>query len=117
MLSKIPTWRPLWWAPRAMRCTLLSEHGNPLIEMAPQSAEGRSTFGDNVTLMHAAPKMLAALRLAEEAWGSAADNDEPINGGDMVDWFTNHFLPAARTAIAEASGAKPPPASAQTEGS
>jgi len=66
-LSRIPVWGRLHWAPRSMRCTILSPNGNPLVEMAPQSAEGRHQFGDWCTLMHAAPDMLAALHAADTA--------------------------------------------------
>ena len=90
-LRAIPAWR-LEWAPRAMRCDIVSKSGNPLITLSPASAEGRHTFGDAMTLACAAPKLLAALHsLLQQVEYMGAPDDHP----DMI---------AARAAIAQAEG-------------
>lgn len=96
MLSRIPTWGRLHWAPRSMRCTILSTNGNPLVELTPQSAEGRHQFGDWATLMKEAPALLASLREVVDRYAPSA---APANDEIAAMWAR------ARTAIAKATGA------------
>jgi hypothetical protein len=106
MLNRIPAWGKLHWAPRSMRCTILSPNGNPLIEMAPQSAEGRHQFGDWATLMHAAPDMLAALRDLSAIIGAFNPDDaivRELNRAGVAVPLAKAFT-AARAAIAKAEG-------------
>lgn len=51
----------------------------------------------------AAPDMLAALRKAIDDWPTWDDQDEPVNGGDLVEWFGN-WRKSALAAIAKAEG-------------
>lgn len=53
----------------------------------------------------AAPDMLAALRKAIDDWPTWDDQDEPVNGGDLVEWFGN-WRKSALAAIAKAEGGK-----------
>jgi hypothetical protein len=89
--------------------------GGPVTEFhAPFKAEGtdiRNAFGvivgaaiDEVhaNVFAAAPDMLAELKRIFDDWPEL-DTDEPINGGDMVDWFCQ-FAERARVLIARAEG-------------
>lgn len=51
-------------------------------------------------MLAAAPKMLAEFKRIFADWPQL-DTDEPINGGDMVDWFCQ-FAERARALIAKA---------------
>lgn len=53
-------------------------------------------------LRDAAPDLLAALKRAMEAWPDW-ENDEPVNGGDMVEWF-GEWRQTALAAITKAEG-------------
>jgi hypothetical protein len=45
-------------------------------------------------------KAVSALQYALDRWGLLGDErDHPINGCDLVDWFTAEFVPMARTAL------------------
>lgn len=95
MLRAIPQGWRLHWAPRAMRATILSANGNPLIEMQPESAEGRHQFGDWVTLMQHAPQLLAALESAVAVMEAAARNSPT---------WAQQAIADGRAAIAAAKG-------------
>jgi hypothetical protein len=45
-------------------------------------------------------------KIVVEALERWPDNDEPINGGDMVDWFNEEFRPVAEIATKEVNDAK-----------
>lgn len=53
----------------------------------------------------AAPYMLAVLRKAIDDWPTWDDQHEPVNGGDLVEWFGN-WRTSALAAIAKAEGGK-----------
>lgn len=47
-----------------------------------------------------APQMLRCLRGALIQWSEAiGDDDYPVDGGDMVEWFLGEFVPEAKRAI------------------
>lgn len=52
----------------------------------------------------ASPDMLAALRKAIDDWPTWDNPDEPVNGGDLVEWFDS-WRRSALAAIAKAEGA------------
>jgi hypothetical protein len=54
-------------------------------------------------LFAAAPQLLEVLERADIVWGDDFAGDNPINGGDLVQWFAA-WLPNVRTVIAEARG-------------
>ena len=56
-------------------------------------------------LFTAAPQLLDVLDEADIVWGEAFDNDNPVDGGDLVEWFAE-WLPKARAVIATARGQK-----------
>jgi hypothetical protein len=56
-------------------------------------------------LFTAAPQLLDLLDGADIVWGEAFDNGNPVNGGDLVEWFAE-WLPRVRTVIAAARGHK-----------
>ena len=89
-LRTVPTWT-LDFAPRAMRATLASPTGNPLISLRPESAEGRHLFGDHAALIAAAPDLLAVLTRLMEWDARMGSFDAPV-------WDD------ARAAIAKARG-------------
>jgi hypothetical protein len=65
--------------------------------------ERRSEWNAIRPLLVSAPALLAVLDEAEIVWGEAFDNDNPVDGGDLVEWFAE-WLPKARAAIATARG-------------
>jgi hypothetical protein len=54
-------------------------------------------------LFTAAPLLLDVLDEADIVWGEAFDNNNSVDGGDLVEWFAE-WLPKARAAIATARG-------------
>jgi hypothetical protein len=54
-------------------------------------------------LLVSAPNLLAVLGEAEICWGDEFASDNPIDGGDLVEWF-GQWLPTVRIAIAAAQG-------------
>jgi hypothetical protein len=66
-------------------------------------------FGNVALPMHwsnlftAAPQLLDLLDGADIVWGEAFDNGNPVDGGDLVEWFAE-WLPRVRTVIAAARG-------------
>jgi hypothetical protein len=56
-------------------------------------------------LLASAPNLLAVLDEAETGWGDEFASGNPINGGDLVEWFAE-WLPKVRTAIAAVQGQK-----------
>jgi hypothetical protein len=50
-------------------------------------------------LLARAPQFLALLDEAETLWGNEFTSDDPINGGDLVEWFAE-WLPKVHIAIA-----------------
>jgi hypothetical protein len=46
---------------------------------------------------------LALLNEAEDCWGGEFESGDPVDGGDLVEWF-GQWLPAVRMAIATAHG-------------
>jgi hypothetical protein len=54
-------------------------------------------------LFAAAPRLLALLNEAEDYWGGAFASGDPVDGGDLVEWFAA-WLPKARTAVAATQG-------------
>lgn len=57
----------------------------------------------NKALAIAAPDMLDILKGAVSDWSTFENADEPVNGGDMVEWFGG-FYQKAKAAIAKAEG-------------
>ena len=57
-------------------------------------------------LFAAAPRLLALLNEAEDCWGGAFSSGDPVDGGDLVEWF-GQWLPKIRIAIAAAQGQEP----------
>ena len=51
----------------------------------------------------AAPRLLALLSEAEDCWGGAFASSDPVDGGDLVEWF-GQWLATVRIAIAAAQG-------------
>jgi hypothetical protein len=49
-----------------------------------------------------APDGVALARMIEDAWGQRFDNEEEINGGDVVEWLGD-LIPAARALLAKVS--------------
>lgn len=63
-----------------------------------------ATENADAALFVASPAMLAALKKAIEDWPQFEEgNDEPVNGGDMVEWFGN-WIQIARAAVQQAEG-------------
>jgi hypothetical protein len=56
-------------------------------------------------LLASAPNLLTVLAEAEICWGDEFASGNPINGGDLVEWFAA-WLPKVRTAIAAVQGQK-----------
>jgi hypothetical protein len=54
-------------------------------------------------LFAAAPRLLALLNEAEDRWGGEFVSSDPVDGGDLVEWF-GQWLPTVRIAIAAAQG-------------
>ena len=54
-------------------------------------------------LFAAAPQLLALLDETETLWGDEFASGNPIDGGDLVEWFAA-WLPKVRTAIAATRG-------------
>jgi hypothetical protein len=54
-------------------------------------------------LFTAAPQLIDVLDEADIVWGEAFDSDNPIDGGDLVEWSAE-WLPKARAVIATARG-------------
>jgi hypothetical protein len=56
-------------------------------------------------LLAASHDLRAVLHDSLTTWAEPiADRDLPCNGGDMVDWFFNRFVPAAQAAMRKADG-------------
>jgi hypothetical protein len=77
-------------------------HGEPVDPCEESAAEWEAIR----PLLALAPRLLALLDKADNAWGDAFANDNAINGGDLVEWFAAWF-PKLRTAIAAVRGAGP----------
>ena len=58
---------------------------------------------ENLRMIAAAPEMLALLERVEDDWGETFDSDDPMNGGDAVEWLCQ-FIQDAREVIAKAKG-------------
>jgi hypothetical protein len=54
-------------------------------------------------LLASAPNLFAVLDEAEICWGDDFASGNPINGGDLVEWFAA-WLPKVRAAIAVVQG-------------
>jgi hypothetical protein len=54
-------------------------------------------------LFAAAPRLLALLNEAEDRWSGAFASGDPVDGGDLVEWF-GQWPPTVRIAIAAAQG-------------
>jgi hypothetical protein len=67
---------------------------------AAKDCEKRAAEWDAIRpLLARAPQLLALLDEAETLWGGEFANDNPIDGGDLVEWFAE-WLPKVRTAVA-----------------
>jgi len=63
--------------------------------------------GANARLMAAAPALLAALQEAVAAFPQSFDgNEEELNGGDLLEWFSE-WREKAKAAVAIAAGRPP----------
>jgi hypothetical protein len=54
-------------------------------------------------LFAAAPRLLTLLNEAEDCWGGEFASGDPVDGGDLVEWF-GQWLPTVRIATAAAQG-------------
>jgi hypothetical protein len=70
-------------------------HGEPAAECEERAAEWEAIR----PLLAHAPQFLALLNEAETLWGNEFASDDPIDGGDFVEWF-GEWLPKVRTAVA-----------------
>jgi hypothetical protein len=69
---------------------------------AAKECEERAAEWDAIRpLLALAPRFLALLEEADIAWGGAFADNNPIDGGDLVEWCAAWF-PKVRTAIAAA---------------
>jgi hypothetical protein len=84
------------WAESARR------HGEPADPCEERAAEWEAIR----PLLALAPRFLALLDEADNAWGDAFANDYAVNGGDLVEWFAAWF-PKVRSAIAAVRGGGP----------
>jgi hypothetical protein len=67
---------------------------------AAKECEERAAEWDAIRpLLALAPRFLALLEEADIAWGGDFANDNPVDGGDLVEWFAQ-WLPEVHTAIA-----------------
>jgi hypothetical protein len=57
-------------------------------------------------LFAAAPELIALLEEANRVWGGAFADNNPIDGGDVVEWFAAWFR-KVRTAITAVRGGSP----------
>jgi hypothetical protein len=67
-------------------------------------SENRTATNALADLFAAAPELIALLEEANSVWGEAFADNNPIDGGDLVEWFAAWF-PKVRTAIGGARGA------------
>ena len=84
------------WAETARR------HGEPAAECEERAAEWEAIR----PLLARAPQFLALLDEVETVWGNEFASDDPIDGGDLVEWF-GEWLPKVRTAVAGFRGQGP----------
>jgi hypothetical protein len=77
-------------------------HYRPYAHIPP--CENRTATNALADLFAAAPELIALLEEANSVWGGAFANDNPIDGGDLVEWFAAWF-PKVRAAIWGARGA------------
>lgn len=59
----------------------------------------------NARLIAASPDLLECVRGFVESWGKEVDNDEPMQGSDVVEWVSGAML-EFRLALAKATGGK-----------
>jgi hypothetical protein len=64
------------------------------------ACENRTATNAFADLFAAAPQLFQLLNEAEIFWGEEFANDNPIDGGDLVEWFAE-WLPNVRTVIAK----------------
>lgn len=79
-------------------------HYRPYAHIPP--CENRTVTNALADLFTAAPELIALLAEANRVWGEAFDNDNPVDGGDLVEWFAV-WLPKVRMVIGGAQGAGP----------
>jgi len=77
-------------------------HGEPAAECEQRAAEWEAIR----PLLARAPQFLALLDEAETSWGGEFANDNPVDGGDLVEWFAE-WLPKVRMAVAGFRGQGP----------
>ena len=67
------------------------------------ACENMAATNAMVDLFAAAPRLLALLNEAADCWGGAFASGDPVDDGDLVEWF-GQWLPTVRIAIAPAQG-------------
>jgi hypothetical protein len=72
-------------------------------EAADHCAERAAEWEAIRPLLQSAPTLFGLLNEAEIYWGDEFGSDNPIDGGDLVEWFAE-WLTKVRTAIAAAQG-------------
>jgi hypothetical protein len=66
----------------------------------PSARNAPAEWDTNRPLLARAPQFLALLAEGETLWGKEFARDDPIDGGDLVEWFAE-WHPKVRTAIAD----------------
>jgi hypothetical protein len=74
-------------------------HGEPADDCEERAAEWEAIR----PLLCSAPHFFELLNEAETFWGGEFADDNPVDGGDLVEWFAA-WLPKVRNAIAAAQG-------------
>jgi hypothetical protein len=74
-------------------------HYRPYAHIPP--CKNRTATNALADLFAAAPELIALLEEANSVWSGAFADNDPIDGGDLVEWFAA-WLPKVRTAIAAA---------------
>jgi hypothetical protein len=67
------------------------------------ACENKATTNALADLFTVAPQLFELLNEAEIFWGDEFASDNPIDGGDLVEWFAE-WLPRVRTTIAAVQG-------------
>ena len=73
-----------------------SNHTRCTVYKKGERAVARGVLPEDAPLISCAPDMLNMLERIANAYGDAVINDEPINGGDMVEWYGENWAEIQR---------------------